>query len=138
MRNGAAGTADGEGRRVGGAGGKGDVGSASAGNSGSYRSDVFGVGAGKQGRKLKVGIAGLVGIVNVAVVAVNLPSVLVVVVGGGAVSDLGAGAAGSGGAAKNPEGLVGVILAGIGVDDQLRLALFPRNERQQTGRGQSR
>ena len=36
----------------------------------------------------------------------------------------------SGGDAKNPEGLVsGVVLAGIDMDEQLRLGLFPRNQR---------
>ena len=49
--------ADGDGRRIGGAGGKGDVGSAAARDSGSHRSNVDGVGAGKQGREgdLRVG-----------------------------------------------------------------------------------
>ena len=37
------------------------------------------------------------------------------------VSDLGAGAARSGGTAKNPKSLVGFVLAGIGVEAQLRL-----------------
>ena len=138
MGDGAVAAADVKARRVGGAGEKGDVGFAAAGNSRSHRGDVFGVGAGKQGRELEADIAGLVGVENVAVVAINLPSVLVVGACGGLVSDLGAGTAGSGGTAKNPESLVGVILAGIGVDDQLRLALFQRKERQQIGRCQSR
>ena len=54
MGNGSAAAADGDGWRVGGAGGKGDVGSASARNSLSYGVDVYGVGAGKQGRKRDV------------------------------------------------------------------------------------
>ena len=36
------------------------------------------VGAGKQGGELEAGIAGLVGVEDVAVVAVDLPSILVV------------------------------------------------------------
>ena len=55
--------------RVGGAGGKGDVGSASARNSGSHRSDVFGiVGTGKQGRKREDLVVWLVGVENAAAV----------------------------------------------------------------------
>ena len=64
MGNGSAVGAEGDRGCVGGAGGEGDVGSAAAGNSLSYRVDVYGVGAGKQGRELKVGIAGLVGAVD--------------------------------------------------------------------------
>ena len=117
MRDGSAAAADGNRGRVGGAGEKGNVGFAAAGNSGSHRSDVFGVGAGKQGRELEAGVAGLVGVEDVAVVAVNLPSVLVVSVGGSGVSDLGASASRRGGAGENPKSLVGVVLAGIGVED---------------------
>ena len=62
----AAADGDGDGRRVGGVDGKSDVGFAAARNSGPHRSDVVGVGTGKQGRKLKVGIAGRVGAVDVA------------------------------------------------------------------------
>ena len=66
MGNGSAATADGDGGRVGGAGGKSDVGFSAARNSGSYQLDVIGIGAGKQGRQRDVDIAGLVGVVEVA------------------------------------------------------------------------
>ena len=65
MGNGSVAAGNGDGRGVGGAGGKGDVGSASARNSGSHRSNVVGVGAGKQGRELNERIAGFVGVVEV-------------------------------------------------------------------------
>ena len=70
MGNGSAAAADGNGRRVGGIGGKSDVGSAAARNSLSYRLDVYGVGAGKQGRKRDVFAlnAGLVGVENVSAI----------------------------------------------------------------------
>ena len=71
--NGSIAAADGNGRRVGGAGGKGDVGLAAARNSGSHRSDVFGIGTGKQGRKLKVGIARFVGVVDVSAIGRGKP-----------------------------------------------------------------
>ena len=45
----------------------------------------------------------------------------------------------SGGAAKNPEGLVGgVVLARIDMDEQLRLALLQRNKRGKRGDEQRR
>ena len=75
MGNGSVDAGDGDGRRVGSVGGKSDVGSAASRNSGSHRSDVYRVGAGKQGRKLKVGRSGLVGVVKVAVVFLGFPSV---------------------------------------------------------------
>ena len=79
--NGSVAAADGDGGGVGGAGGKSDVGSATARNSGSHRSNVVGVGTGKQRRKLKVGIAGLVGVENVARAGRHkLPSVALIVV----------------------------------------------------------
>ena len=70
MGNGSAAAADGNGRRVGGIGGKGDVRSAAARNSRSHRSDVDGVGAGKQGRQRDVFAlnAGLVGVENVSAI----------------------------------------------------------------------
>ena len=138
MGDGSVAAADGDGGRVGGAGGKGDVGFAAAGNSGIHRGDVFGVGTRKQGRELEDLVAGLVGVEDVAVIVVHLPRVLIVEVASTGVSDLGAGRAGSGGAAKNPKSLVGFVLAGIDTEDQLRLALLPRKERQQIGRRQSR
>ena len=64
--NGSAAAADGDCRRIGGVGGESDVGFAASGNSGQHRVSVCGVGAGKQGRKLKVGVAGLVGVKNVS------------------------------------------------------------------------
>ena len=67
MGNGSVAAADGDGRRVGGAGGKGDVGLASARNSGGYGLDVFGVGTGKQGRKRKQLAVSAVGIEKVVV-----------------------------------------------------------------------
>ena len=74
MGNGSVGAGDGDRRRVGGAGGK-NLRSIASRNSLSYGLDICRVaGAGKQGRKLKVGIAGLVGVENVSGVA-NFPSV---------------------------------------------------------------
>ncbi len=57
---------DGDGRRIGGVGGKSDVGFAAAGNSGIHRSDVFGVGAGKEGREINGLIGREVVLVNFA------------------------------------------------------------------------
>ena len=120
---------DGDCGRVSGVGGKSDVGFASARNSGVHRCDVFGVGAGKQGRKSQQLVAGAVGVVKVAVVACNGSSVSDVVVA--ATSDAGGATKGcSAATTKYPEGLVGgVVLAGIDVDEKLRLGLFPRNQR---------
>ena len=132
MRNGASAADAADGGRVGGAGGKGDIGFASARNSGIHRGDVFGVRTRKQRRKLEDLVTGLVGIEDVAVVAVNLPRVLIVEAGGRGVSDLGAGGAGSGGAGEYPKSLVGFVLAGIDIDDQLRLALFDGNKGKQS------
>ena len=119
MGNGSVAASNSDGRRVGGAGGKSDVGLAAARNSGIYRSDVVGIRTGKQGRKLKVGIAGLVGVEKVAVIirSGKFPTVLSVEVSGG--SDATATTRG-GGTAKNPNGLVGgAVLTGIDVDEQL-------------------
>ena len=111
--------ADGDGRRVRGVGGKGDVRSAPAGNPLPYRVDVDGVGAGKEGRERDLRVGRRVGVVNVAGA---LPTI------GGAVRSGGSaqsGARGDGGAAaKNPDAVGGGILAGIDVDDQLRLTLL--------------
>ena len=57
--NGSAAAADSDGRRVGGSGGESDVGSAAAPNSGSHRSDVFGVGTGSKGESEMVWLSGL-------------------------------------------------------------------------------
>ena len=114
--NGSAAAADGYGGRVGGIGGKGDVGSAAAGNSLSYRIDVFGVGAGKQGGQRDVDVVGLVGVIKVAV-AGKSPSVSILVGGsGGSEFPWRVSTRVEAVAAENPEGLVGVILAGIDVD----------------------
>ena len=64
--NGSAGAGDGDGRRVGDAGGKSDVGLAAARNSGGYGLDVFSVGTGKQGRQRESLGVWLVGVVNVS------------------------------------------------------------------------
>ena len=80
MGNSSAAAADGYRRRVGGVGGKSLHSSASR-NSLLNGLDVVGVGAGKQGRKLKVGITGLVGVENVARAGRHkLPSVALIVV----------------------------------------------------------
>ena len=120
--NGSAAAADGNRRRVRRAGGKGNVGLAASGNSGQHRVPVRGIGAGKQGRQRDRLVAGLVGVedVPIAVVVDSLPRVSIVVRRPGG-SDAIATTRG-GGAAKNPEGLCcGVVLAGIDVNQQLRL-----------------
>ena len=78
MGNGSANAADGDGGRVGGAGGKKVCRGASR-NSGSHRVDVIGIGAGEQGRQRGVDVAGLVGVKNVAAIigGRNLPRVSV-------------------------------------------------------------
>ena len=113
---------DGDGGRVGGAGGKGDVGLAAAGNSGIHRSDVFVVGAGKQGRKSRQLVVGTVGVVQVARKGKRVSPVKI-----SAASDAGGAAVvGRAAAAKHPEGLVGwVILAGIDMNEQLRVRYPP-------------
>ena len=68
VRDGLGSAADGDGGRVGGAGDEGGIGFAAAGNSGIDRSDVFGVGARKQGRESQHLAGGVVGVVKVAVV----------------------------------------------------------------------
>ncbi len=120
---------DGDGRRVSGAGGESDVGSASAGNSCIDRVDVFGVGAGKQGRKSQQLVVGAVGVVQVASKGERVSEVKI-----SAASDAGgAGVASSAAAGEDPDGLVGgVVLAGIDVDVKLRLALFKGNKRKQS------
>ena len=93
--------------------------------------DVYGVGAGKQRRKRKAGIAGLVGVGDIAAIAtvVHLSRVLIAEVVRTGVSDLSADAAGSGRAEKSPAGLVGaVVLAEIDADEKLRLALLYGNQ----------
>ena len=119
---------DGDGGRVGGTGGKGDVGLASAGNTGIDRGNVFGVGAGKQGRKSRQLVVGTVGVVQVARKGKRVSPVKI-----SAASDAGGtGVVGRAAAAKHPEGLVGgAVLAGIDVDEQLRLALLQSKQ----GRG---
>ncbi len=134
--DGSAAACEGDGGGVGDAGGKSDVGSAAAGNSGIHRSDIFGVGAGKQGRKRDVSIAGFGAGVEVAVVFHNSPSIAAAVVGvaGGGVADAPKLRGGSC-SGEDPKSLVvGVVLALVDVDVQLRLALFQRNQSKQ-GRG---
>ncbi len=121
--NGSVSAGNSDGRRVSGVGGKGDIGSAAARNSGSHRSDVSGVGTGKQGRQRDRLVVGLIGIVKVVVRRRKSPRVSRGVVSGG--SDVPVVLRG-GRAAKNPKGLVGgIVLAGIDVDDQLRLGFVP-------------
>ncbi len=131
MGNASAAAGDGDGRRVGGIGGKSDVGSAASRNSGSHRNDVVSIRAGKQGRELNERIAGFIGIVKVSV---KIRRAVPTERSKRACLDVAGGVCG-GGAAKNPEGLVGgVVLAGIDVDEQLRLALFNRRQRKQSRR----
>ena len=124
-----------DGRRVGGAGGKGDVRLAAAGNAGQHRVPVCGVGTGKQGRQRERLVVGVVGVVNVVVRRRKIPRVSRGVVSGG--SDAPGGVR-SGGTAKNPKGLVGVVLTGIDINQQLRLALFEGNKRRKRRNDQSR
>ena len=129
MGNGSAAAADGDGRGVGGAGGKSDVGSAAARNSGSHRSDVIGIGTGKQGRKREVNIAGRVRDEHLPAIrgrgVYPIPRVLEMVSGAAACgSDVVAGTCGAA-PAKNPKGLVVVVLARIDVDEQLRVRYPP-------------
>ena len=126
---------DGDCGRVGGIGGKGDVGFTAAGNSGIHRSNVFGVRAGKQGRKSQQLVVRAVGVVNIAAVAtsINEPRVSSVIVS--ATSNAVKAGASRTAAGEDPEGLVGgAVLAGIDVDEQLRLALFNRQQRKQRSR----
>ena len=114
---------DGDGGRIGGAGGKSDVGSASAGNSGIHRSDVFGVGTGKQGRKSQQLVGGAVGVVQIARKGKRVSEVKI-----SAASDAGGAAVASRAATgKDPDSLIGgVVLAGIDIDEELRLGVFQR------------
>ena len=136
MGNGSVAAANSESRRVGGAGGKSDVDLPSARNSGGYGLDVVGVGTGKQGRKRKQLAVSAVGIEKVVVS--KSPRVSTRETGGSnsAVLAISRG----GGAAKNPESLVGgVVLAGIDIDEQLRLALLEGNKkRRESGDHQRR
>ena len=127
----------GDGRGVGGAGGKGDVGFAAAGNSGIDRSDVFGVGAGKQGGKGNVLIVGFGAGIQISVVVHDFPSVAHVKVGvaAGEAADA-VKLAGGGRAAKHPESLIsGVVLALVNINEQLRLRLFQRRQSKQSRGG---
>ena len=130
MGNGSVAAADGDGGRVRGAGGKGNVRSASARNSGSHRGDVCRVaGTRKQGRQGKVRIAGRVRDEHLPAIrgrgVYPIPRVLEEVSGAAACgSDAVIGARGAG-AAKNPESLVVVVLAGIDINHQLRLGFVP-------------
>ena len=124
MGNGSAAASSGDSRRVGGVGGK-NLRSSAARNSLLNGLDVCRVaGTGKQGGELKVGIAGLVSVENVSETGrPEFPSVSIVV-NGGAYSDVTGVICGRR-AAKNPKGLVGVVLAGININHQLRLGFAP-------------
>ncbi len=111
--------AHGDGGGVGGTGGKGDVGSAATGNSLSYGVDVDGVSAGKQGREGDSLVGRRVGLVNVAG---GLPAINARIAARSAES---AGACDAGAAGEDPKSLVGAILAGIDIEDQLRLGFAP-------------
>ena len=124
----AASAGDGDGGRVGGAGGK-KVCQRAARNSLCNRFAVFGVvGTGKQGRQSQQLVTGAVDVVEVAIVTINESGVSIVIVS--ATSNAGGAPMGcSATAGENPEGLVGVVLAGIDMDEQLRLGLLQRNKR---------
>lgn len=62
----------------------------------------------------------------------SVPTIVIVGIGDCGSSDA-IGGVRCGGDSKNPEGLVGgIVLAGIEMDDQLRLALFDRNKRRES------
>ena len=134
MGNSSAAAADGDGGRVSGAGRKSDVGFAAAGNSRIHRSDVFGIGTGKQRRKRDVLIVGPVGLENVSAIGIGKPPRVVsrtqsITAYGG--SDVTADVC-RGGTAKNPDGLVVVVLAGININVQLRVRPPPPPQMQAT------
>ena len=133
--NGSVGAADGDGGGVGGVGGK-NLGSSAARNSLLNGLDVCRVaGTGKQGRK-REGCTGKVGLVGVEKVSVDSPSISRILSAGGSEARADRRCRGS---AKNPEGLVGgVVLAGIDVDEHLRLALFDGNKRRKRRDDQGR
>ena len=118
--HGSAAAGNSDGRRVRGVGGK-SLRSSAAGNSLSDRLDVYGVGAGEQGRKRDHLSVRLIGVEKISV---DIPRVMRVVIAGG--SEGFVSWSGGGGTAKDPEGLVGgVVLAGIDVNDHLRLGVVP-------------
>ena len=127
MGNASAAASDGDCRR--GGGGKSDVGSAASPNSCIDRSDVFDVGVGKQKRKSQHLVVGAVGIVDIVVVVFkeNHDFLVIVVSGGGSEGGTGGGCSAT--TEEDPKGLIGAVLAGIDVDEQLRLALLQRNQR---------
>ena len=123
---------DGDGGRIGGAGGK-TLQPLSAGDALLHRFDVLGVSAGKQGRQGQQLVVGAVGVIEVAVVAFNGHRVSSVPVA--AASDAGGASISSGAAAgEDPDGLVGVILAGVNIDEHLGLVLFQQRPRKQSCR----
>ena len=97
-----------------------------------YRSDVYGIGASKQRGKIENPVGWLVAAVkNIAAASRIFPRVSGVVVGGSDISN-GAPVMRSGGAecgtvrwSKNPKRLVGVVLALVDTDDQLRVRYPP-------------
>ena len=123
-----------DGRCVRRAGGKSDVGAAAAPNSGPHRSNVVGVGTGKQRRKLNGRIAERVRDEHLSAIRGSgvqpIPRVLKEESGAAACGSDDSGDSRGGRTAKNPNGLVVVVLAGIDIKDQLRLGLLPRNQSQ--------
>ncbi len=119
MGNGSAATADGDSRRVGGASGK-DLRSSASRNPLLNGLDVYRVvGAGKQGRERDGLVGRRVGIENVSVAKPRVANREIARGSDGTTNDC------SGRAAKNPEGLVVVVLAGIDADGQLRVRYPP-------------
>ena len=136
--NGSVATADGDGGRVGGVVGKRRPRAPNSRRSGFHRLDVASIGSGKQREKLKERIAGRVHDEHVSAIrgiGVDIiPRVLQKErVASACGSDVNAASRG-GRAAKNPEGLVGVVvMAGEDVQIQLRLPLLHSNPRQRRG-----
>ncbi len=121
--NSSAAAADGDGGRVGGVVGKRRSRALNSRRSGSHRGNVSGVGTRKQGRKREGCTAEGGGIVGVEKVSVGSPSVSRIGIAGG--SDARGAARRCRGSAKNPNGLVVVVLAGIDVDEELRVRYPP-------------
>ena len=123
---------DSNGRRVGSVGGKSLRSSASR-NSLLNGLDVYGVGAGKEGREGDCLVVGRIGVENVSV---GTPRVGNREIAGG--SDARVCSCG-GGSAKNPEGLVGgVVLAGIDMDVKLGLGFLLQRNQSKHGGDQNR
>ena len=120
--------ADGDCRRVGGVGGK-NLRSSAARNPLLNGLDVYGIGAGKEGRERDSLVGRRVGVKNVSVANPRVDNREI------ARGSDGTTTACSGRAAKNPEGFAGgVVLAGINVDEKLRLASFEGNKKRRKHR----